>query len=187
MFMILSAIEDENTRNKVEQIYHLYRKLLYFTAYDILKDYYEAEDAVQNAIIKICDYADKIEEIRCNRTKGFLVIIVRNIAINLYNRRKRKKDIDYEQIENYYDDSSDINPEEHVIRVDDAEWIARKLALINPGYADMLVLRYTYQFSLEEIAQLMDITENHARVKLHRARKALHEVMKGDYHDRKAE
>lgn len=184
MFMLLMAIEDEQTRNKLEEIYMLYRKLLYFKAYHILNDYHEAEDVVQSAIIKICDHLEKINDIRCNKTKGFLVIIVKNIAINVYNQRKRKPFVDMVKVESILDEDIDINPEQYLIKVDNAEWVARKLASINTEYADILVLRYTYQFSNDEIAHLLDMSESNVRVKLYRARKALQEIMKGDYYDR---
>lgn len=184
MLLLLMTIENEQTRNKVEEIYRLYRKLLYYTAYDVLKDHHEAEDVVQSAIIKICDHIQKINDIQCNKTKGFLVIIVRNLAINIYNQRKRT-DVDMDRLENLANDEIDTNPEQYLLKIDNAEWVARKLAQMNPEYADVLVLRYTYQFSIDEIAHLMNATENNIRVKLHRARKALQELMKGDYHDRK--
>jgi RNA polymerase sigma-70 factor (ECF subfamily) len=177
------AIEDEQTRNKVEEIYRLYRRLLYFIAYDVLKDHHEAEDVVQSAIIKICDHLQRIEDIHCNRTKGFLVILVRNLAINVYNQKK-KSDMNMDRLDNMISDDDDMNPEQYIIKVDNAEWVAGKLAQINPEYADALVLRYTYQFSIDEIALLLNLTENNVRVKLYRARKALQEIMKGDYHDR---
>jgi len=59
--------------------------------------------------------------------------------------------------------------------------------LIIPDYADVLVLRYTYQFSIEEIAYLLNTTEGNVRVKIHRAKKALHEIMKGEYYEQTAE
>lgn len=182
MILLLMTIEDEQTRNKVEEVYRLYRKLLYYTAYDVLKDYHEAEDVVQSAIIKICDHIHKFDDIQCNKTKGFLVILVRNLAINIYNQKKRRSDMDMDKLENVMND--DMNPEQYMLKIDNAEWVARKLAQINPEYADALVLRYTYQFSIDEIAYLMNATENSVRVKLYRARKALQELMKGDYHDR---
>ncbi len=40
MLIFFMAIEDEYTRNTLEVIYYQYRKLLFFTAYDILKDYH---------------------------------------------------------------------------------------------------------------------------------------------------
>ena len=173
------VIDDDNVRKKIEQIYNLYKKLLFYTAYSILKDYHEAEDVVHMAIIKICNHLDKIEEIECNKTKGFLVILVRNIAINVYNKKRRITDIDMERLTDLEDEN--INPEEYMLKVENAEWIARKLASINPEYADVLVFRYTYQFTIEEIAYLLNTTEGNVRVKIHRARKVLHEIMKGEY------
>lgn len=184
MLMLLMNIEDEQARNKVEEIYRQYRKLLYYTAYSVLKDYHEAEDVVQSAIIKICEHLDKINDIQCNKTKGFLVIIVRNLAINLYNQKKRRADVDMDKIDTLIKSEGDWNPEQYMIKLENAEWVARKLAQINPEYADALVLRYTYQFSIDEIALLLNMTENNVRVKLHRARKALYDLMKGDYDDR---
>lgn len=184
MLLLLTTIEDEQTRNKVEEVYRLYRKLLYFIAYDVLRDHHEAEDMVQSAIIKICDHIHKFEDIQCNKTRGFLVIVVRNLAINVYNQRKRRSDMNMDELGNITDSQIDMNPEQYLLKIDNAEWVARKLAQINSEYADFLVLRYTYQFSINEISHLMNVTENNVRVKLYRARKALQELMKGDYHDR---
>lgn len=178
-------IDDEFTRHKIEELYRLYRKLLFYTAYSILKDYHEAEDVVHSAIIKICNHLDKLEDIKCNKTKAFLVIIVRNIAINVYNKKKR---ISHLATEGLIDiDDSYINPEEYMLKLENAEWIAGKLALLNSEYADILVLRYTYQLSFEEIAYLLNTSEGNVRVKLHRARKALHKIMKGEYYEQTAE
>jgi len=185
MFVTGLVIDGEPQRNKIEEIYTMYRKLLFYTAYSVLKDYHEAEDAVHTAIIKICDYLEKIDDIRCNKTKAFLVIIVRNIAINMYNRKRRISDLHMDRLADYEDNT--INPEEYMLKIENADWVARKLTSINPEYADVLVLRYTYQFSMEEIAYLLNTTEGNVRVKLHRARKALHEIMKGEYYENTAE
>ncbi|HEY8423037.1 MAG TPA: sigma-70 family RNA polymerase sigma factor [Thermoclostridium sp.] len=179
------VIDNDFDRNKIEQIYITYKKLLFYIAYSILKDYHEAEDVVHMAIIKICNHLDKIEEIECNKTKAFLVIIVRNIAINVYKKKRRISDIDMERLTDLED--YNVNPEEYMLKIENADWIAQKLALINPEYADVLVLRYTYQFSIEEIAYLLNTTEGNVRVKIHRAKKALHEIMKGEYYEQTAE
>lgn len=89
-----------------------------------------------------------------------------------------------DKLKNMTSDEIDINPEQYMIKLDNAEWVARKLAQINPEYADVLVLRYTYQFNTDDIAHLLNVTENNVRVKLFRARKALQEMMKGDNDDR---
>jgi len=185
MLLFDIVIDNDFDRNKIEQIYITYKKLLFYIAYSILKDYHEAEDVVHMAIIKICNHLDKIEEIECNKTKAFLVIIVRNIAINVYKKKRRISDIDMERLTDLED--YNVNPEEYMLKIENADWIAQKLALINPEYADVLVLRYTYQFSIEEIAYLLNTTEGNVRVKIHRAKKALHEIMKGEYYEQTAE
>lgn len=82
--MLLMVIENEKIRSGLEGIYNLYSKHLWYIANDILRDEYEAEDVVQTAFIKVSEYLDENTDIRCNKTRGLIVIIVRNIAINIY-------------------------------------------------------------------------------------------------------
>lgn len=117
------VIDNDFDRNKIEQIYITYKKLLFYIAYSILKDYHEAEDVVHMAIIKICNHLDKIEEIECNKTKAFLVIIVRNIAINVYKKKRRISDIDMERLTDLED--YNVNPEEYMLKIENADWIAQ--------------------------------------------------------------
>lgn len=79
------TIHDPVQRTKLEEIYAKYRKVMFYTAKSILNDDFSAEDAVHKAFEKLFNYLDKIEDISSHKTKGFLVIVVRNIAIDLYN------------------------------------------------------------------------------------------------------
>ena len=79
------SIKNENTCNKLEQLYFLYHKEMFYVAYAILKDYHEAEDVVQTTILKLSSRLEKIKTVKCDRTRAFVVIIVRNLSINIYN------------------------------------------------------------------------------------------------------
>ena len=181
MFVFNMNFEDDQKQKKIEEIYILYRKLMYYTAYNVLNDHQETEDAVHTAIINVYNHLEKINDVRCNKTKAFIVIIIRNIAINNYNRRKTRPDIAVEIPENIMSDDDLADPEQCILKIDNAEWVARKLADINPDYADVLVMKYTYQFTNSEIACLMSTSEVNIRVKLYRARKALKEIIKDEY------
>ena len=74
--------------NKFEQLYLAYRQVMFYAANSILKDPAMAEDAVHQAFIRILNHMGKIGEVHCPQTRSFVVIIVRNVAINLYNSRK---------------------------------------------------------------------------------------------------
>jgi RNA polymerase sigma factor (sigma-70 family) len=53
----------------------------------------------------------------------------------------------------------------------------RAMALLNPDDAKLLTLFYKAEQSLDEIAQILHIEPNNAKVKLHRARQRLKETM----------
>ena len=76
--------------NKFEQLYLAYRQVMFYAANSILKDPAMAEDAVHQAFIRILNHMGKIGEVHCPQTRSFVVIIVRNVAINLYNSRKKQ-------------------------------------------------------------------------------------------------
>lgn len=172
MVGFLLVIDNEIIRSKLEELYYQYHKEMFYIAYNIIKDYHEAQDIVQTAIIKISSYLDRIESVKCNKTRAFLVIIVRNISYNIYNQRKRRNTMPLDSIEEIIPEE-DAGPELHMIRLDQAKEMARLLANINKTYADILTLKYYYEYSNSEIAQLLNMTEGNVRVKIHRAKQAL--------------
>jgi RNA polymerase sigma-70 factor (ECF subfamily) len=180
VLIFLLVIEDDEVRNKIEEIYHLHNQDLFYVAYNILKDYHEAEDVVQTTILKLADHLDKIPNIKDNVTKAFVVMIARNIAKNIYNRRKSREVVPIEEYENILVDETNISPEQYILRLDNGNWVAKQLTLIKPEYADVLTMRYTYEYSNKEIAKLIEISEGNVRIRLLRAKKALHKIIGGD-------
>lgn len=174
MLPFLLVIDDEVKREKLKEIYLNYRKLGYWTANKILKDSYEAEDVVQDAIIKMEPLMHKIEDTNCNKTRALFVIIVRNLSINIYNKKKNMEDTHYEEIEIT---SKDISLDEKMINLDQAKWMLDMLTKINPAYSDILTLRYYYDYTNSEIAKVINITEGNVRVRLHRARKSIKKII----------
>jgi len=180
MLIFLLAIEDNEVRNKLEEIYHLYNRDLFYVSYAILKDYHEAEDVVQSTILKLADNLDKITDTKENKTRAFVVMIARNISKNIYNRRKNRELSPIEEYEDILIDESNISPEQYILRLDNGCWVAKQLALIKPEYADILTMRYTYEYSNKEIGNLIEISEGNVRIRLLRAKKALHKIIRGD-------
>ncbi len=174
MLTFLSAIDSEETRNKLEQIYTNYKKDAYWTAYKILKDHHRAEDVVQDAIIRISPLIDKIEEVKCNKTRALFVIIVRNLSINIYNKRKNMESAHYEELDI---ESENLSLDEEMIRLEQAERITKELEKIIPSYADILTLKYYYEYSNLEISKLLNITEGNVRVRLHRAKQSIKKIL----------
>ena len=100
-----------------------------------------AEDAVHQAFLRIMNHMQNISQIECPQTKSFVVIIVRNIAINLYNSRKKKAVLSFDELENWTPDTAAT-----VNEVEDREGMLHLASLIRQlpeGYRSVLLLNMT--------------------------------------------
>jgi len=97
LVIYLSMLNGQEDKNKFELLYEKYRKLMFYIANNILNDEYLAEDAVHQTFIEILKNLDKIDDVFCHKTKNFIVIMVRNTAINMYNRRKRNSVVPFDE------------------------------------------------------------------------------------------
>jgi len=167
----LAMIDGEEDKNKFELLYITYRKLMFCVANRILNDERLAEDAVHQTFLKILENFDKVGEISCHKTKSYIVTMVRNNAINLYNQRKRHTTIPLEDVE-YCITTEPISVAE------DLDQLARAVLKLPVIYKDVLTLKYVQEFSNEEIAKMLDISEATVRKRLERAKRRLKEILK---------
>ena len=161
-----------NDHEKLEELYGNYKWVMLYTAYQILKDQQLAEDAVQTAFLKIIPNLDKIADTNCNRTRKYMVIIVRNVSINLYNRIKIRLETSPPQD---FENLAIKEPllEDIVISEESLSRLLRSISSLDKKYADVLLLRYAYDYAESDIAELLDISSENVRVRLHRGKKKL--------------
>lgn len=167
--MFFMQITDEDDRIKAEILYYRYRNLMYKVSYSILQDKYLAEDAINEAFIRIIKNLHKIDEEDCPKTRNFLVIICRNVSINIYNLRNKIKE--YEYLEELAEDANVIDPEEVVINKECLGRMAKAISELDDKYRDVLILRRVYDMSAEEVAGMLGITADNVRKRLQRAKK----------------
>jgi RNA polymerase sigma-70 factor (ECF subfamily) len=163
--------------NKLEALYKKYNGLMYSTAFRILNDHQLAQDAVQMSFVKIIKNIEIINDIECNKTKGLMVIICRNLSIDLYNKRKLSNSITIEEIDELIPDYT-YSIDEQLIKHESLIALREKIKMLHQPYADIISLKYFYEFSDKEIAKILDISEQNARVRLHRAKTSLIDLIK---------
>lgn len=166
----LAMIDGEEEKSKFESLYLTYRKLMFHVANGILNDEGLAEDAVHQAFLKILENFDKVGEISCHKTRSYVVIIVRNAAINMYNSRKRHSAVPI-------DEAAFCAAEKKSERTDDLDSLAEAVLKLPVIYKDALKLKYVQGFSNAEIAGMLDISEAAVRKRLERARRMLAEIL----------
>lgn len=170
MLIYLSMIETEENKSKFEQIYKKYKQTMFFVANRVLRDEYLSEDVVHQAFIRIIDNLDKIDKIDCHKTKGFIVIIVENIAIDFYRKRKRENNISFDEVEFYI---RDIKNESNLI-INDVEEAILKLPI---NYSTVLRLKYSQGYTNKEISKILKISEENVRQRISRGKKKLSQIL----------
>lgn len=157
---------------KAERLYEKYRYLMFSEANKILHDSHLAEDAVHQAFIKIMNNLHKIDEENVPATRSFLVIICKNVAINIYNSRQYLNN-NAEDIENLELPSTQMSPEDIAIEKDSIQRIANAINELPEIYRAAVILKHYHNYNREEIAQILDVPFETVKKRLHRAKKLL--------------
>lgn len=148
-----------------------YSPALYRVAYSVTRNSAEAEDAVQEAFLRVLKHRDKLHEIRDLRV--WLVRITWNVVLDKKRRSKTRPEnddlADYERVlpsnERRADDEI-ISSQEH----------ARILALIDKLPAkerQALLLSAVEELTTAQIASVLKTTESSVRSRIFRARREL--------------
>ncbi len=178
-FLCQRLIKRANMTNKKDlltKLYNLYRRDMYLMAYSILRNRQDAEDVVQDAIIRISKKLDNIKELKCNKTRMYMVIIVRNLSYNVYNKRKGLILLEHEKLKTIPNDN-ELPVDESLIKEALHSEMKDYFKKLRPQYADILILCYYYELKIKDIARILNITENNAGVRLNRALVALRVVI----------
>ena len=87
--LYLQMLPSPSEKDKFEQIYTLYRGLMFSIARRIVPGEADAEDAVHQAFVSIIENLKKISEVRCPKTRSYVVIITERKAIDILRSRSR--------------------------------------------------------------------------------------------------
>lgn len=165
IFIISGDIDDID---KSTHLYYKYRNLMYKTAYDILRDEHLAEDALQEAFERIIKNLHKIDEKNCSRTQSYLVIIIRNVALNM---AQKKMPLNFSGDEILSDIADSDDTLDIVLRRETASELREAIEELKPIYRDVLIMHNAYGYSCKEIADLLCINVETVKKRLTRAKK----------------
>lgn len=176
--LLLNTIENEEDKNKIEQLYCLYAAKLIYYAESIIGDTQDAEGVVQTAYEKTIHFLDRIEKPESENAYGLLLTVVRNLCYD-YLRKKKKIDlVDFSTAEFEISDFQNSNPEQTYIEKESYQEMMRLIDEMPEEYKTVLLLRIVHELSVKEIAAAIDVSANLVSVRLLRAKKYLKKVIK---------
>ena len=173
--IFLLLIDDQETRDYLEQLYEKYKYLTYKIAKSIVKTTNDSEDVVQQTFMKVAEFLRDHGKESIQEEKAFIGKIAKNIALNSLaaNNRHAHTGIDYIEPVN----DTFIEPEINVLRIDKVKEYTDKLTKINEGYAYIIMLKYSQELSVAEIARLLNISQDTTRKRISRARMAYKKII----------
>lgn len=162
----------ESRQERFTELYDLYSSSMYRIAYSILKDEGLAEDAVQQTFLKLYSSMDRVGEPRSGQTRSYIVVLVRNTAIDLYRKRKREQALYFDDLEQLPVSNAPL-PEDTAINTQSDEAVSRALNALGEKYAAILRMRYCYGYRNKEIAQRLEMTEAAVASRIFQAKRLL--------------
>jgi len=154
----------------------LHQSAVYNLCYRMLGERGEAEDAAQEAFLRAYAHLDRYETDRSFRTW------VLSIASNHCIDRLRKRRLIWLSLDETLPPHSSLHsdavePEDAVINQERTDAVQTMLADLPPDYRAAVVLRYWYDLSYAEIAEMLHTTESAIKSRLFRARQTLAEKL----------
>ncbi len=160
------------------RIVKAYQRPVYNLAYRMLGSAQEAEDASQEAFIRVYTRLETYDAGR--KLSSWLLSIASHHCIDRL-RKRRGQTVSMEDIEaeRWLSDGEPI-PEESALEAERESHVRRLLDTLPEQYRLCIVLRYWHDMSYDEIAEITSTTQSAVKSRLHRARKAMAEALYED-------
>lgn len=149
MIFCMALIDDDDDKNKFEEIYLTYRKKMIYTAEQVLGNYQDAEDAVHETFIKIARNMQSLQNLTSSEVFSYVIKAAQNTAINM--RAANKNDNRALNI----DDCCDLDDKkamQEICTIENYDIILHSIEQMDAFYREVFYLYYVDEFSAAEIA-----------------------------------
>ncbi len=167
MLIYLTMIDSQEDQNKFVKIYNHYKDYLQYLALSLLDNADDAEDVVQETFYYIAKNIKKVKVAISPQTTVFVSLICEHKAINTIRDRLKYAETDLDSftdgIASEYTTGSKLGDAMLKLKAEDRQ---------------MLFLRFSYGFSISEIAKMMNKSYNATQRMILRAKHALEDKLK---------
>ncbi len=175
----LTLIDEPSDKDKFTEIYNKYNILMFKVAMSVMHNEALAKETVQDCLLKIAMTITDFPAIGTKKAKAFVVIMVRNKALDNLELEHIDKNAPIDESEVI---SNDIISE--ILSDMGYKHLVQEILNLDVIYRDILALRLIYEYSIEEICSWLSISENTAKSRIYRGRKILKERLEGIYNER---
>ena len=184
--IMILAIESDQERLFMQELYEAHYRLMYAKAYEILGAHHDVEDIIQDAIVALINKVALIRTLERYALRAYIANTVKNFSLNHLRSQKRRNN------HAFMDDGTILNgisleqPEADIemIRREEIERIKTGIQRLSVTDQRVLEMKYVQEMTNQEIASELGIGVDSVRPHLKRVRNraytALMEVMQDE-------
>jgi RNA polymerase sigma-70 factor (ECF subfamily) len=179
MEIVESAVHDEARQHAEEvalaALVDQYASTLYRVAFSVLRNQQDAEDAVQEAFLRVLRHREELGEIRDHRV--WLVRIAWNIVLDRKRRAKTRPETDDIADVARVLPATGLSAEQRAAALQHHANVLQCVEKLPAREREVMLLSAFEELSSVEIAAVLGVTESSVRSRLFRARNLLAELL----------
>ena len=157
-----------------------YIDIMYRMAYRWTGSQHDAEDLVQDVLIKLTDRVEEMEAVE--QLQPWLITVVYRRYVDLYRKEVRSPVESVSELYHHDEDERDIvneSPAEFCDfdRLADQQQLERALLQLEPAARDTILLHDVEGYTAEEVAKILAIEVGTVKSRVYRARQRLKELL----------
>ena len=171
MIIILFSALTDNEIDFIDKIFSKMNIKMYSISFNILKNKFDAEEAVAQTFLKIINNIEKISALPCPQIEPYCVIILKNETINII--RKRKKNVYAEDVDCFDHNNKGHYIEKEYLEKVDKEKLLSCIDRLSDDDKNLIYFRFVNEMKFKDISELLGITEEAAKKRGQRILKKL--------------
>lgn len=184
---IIAALEGDDDKAFMMNLYNDYYGLVRKTVYNITHDADNVEDLINDTFLKLIEKISLIRALESCKLAAYVVYTSRSMAINFIKHRDvQKKHV-------YYGEDLDLakkvpsledNLEDRIVHQEEIEELGNAILRLPERHKDLLYFKYILGMTDAEIAGILKIAPDSVRQYLTRARREAKELLNKELMDK---
>ncbi len=178
--IIILAIEDDDDRSFMTNVYLKYERLMFSEAYKVTKHIQDTEDVLQISLVKLIDKIPLLRTLDQKRLVHYICRTAKNTAIS-FCQKERKHDVlsinDDSWLEGQSLTGNELDVEALMILKEDYSAFLKVWNALDEKAKYLLSERYLFDKSAKEIADDIATTPENVRMMLTRARRKVQKML----------
>lgn len=173
--LVISAIENDEDRWFMQQLYEQYKRLMISIIYIHLRDKQYVEDVVGEVCVALIDKLQTLQSLPVQAQQAYVVLTAKNRAIN-YSKKlahQQAHNIGNPDIIMETSTSTDNRPDTYILFREQIAAAKRAISRLPEKERLYMEMRYIQELDISEISKMLDVKEDSIRKTLLRARTRL--------------